>query len=535
MSNTNNTNNRNIVSNANSIKNAKVITKSDDSDFYSERKRAQRITFAKFQELLQRNVGKTFTKTFTTYTKSLLRSYITSPNANQDNLREISRFLCRYSMLYKKLLMYYPSMPLFYYNIVQQNDITKSINSSKSIKDFQNVSKNFNTFEFKKNSYEQLYFALRDGFSVNELYDNGEDGKVFMPLDVKYCRIYGKTVDDQWIVYFDASYFDSGDNKIYVEGINGDTSGVWSDQHVQGYREYKDKGRDYQWYRLDPDTTFCLTTCPDDEFYSPLPFFQPLFEALLENIDLQELINNRTELENYVLLVSKIPMVENSEQIDDFSLSLELVQQMQEMIDSVVPELIGTAYSPMEIDKIEFNRSNTTEQNDELAKSINNIFSNAGSSQLVVSGGSSSNSVGLKHAIQNDISTCWVWVEKIQSWYNHYLKNVISDGYEFYFHKETWYNQEEYQSSVKDAATLGGSAMDYLTSLGDTPYSAICKLQFESAIGIKSLMVPLQSSYTQSNSSSDTGGAPQKSEDDLSESGASTRDGDKNAGTKANK
>ena len=88
---------------------------------------------------------------------------------------------------------------------------------------------------------------------------------------------------------------------------------------------------------------------------------------------------------------------------------------------------------------------------------------------------------------------------------------------------------------MKDAATLGGSAMDYLTSLGDTPYSAICKLQFESAIGIKSLMVPLQSSYTQSSSSSDTGGAPQKSEDDLSESGASTRDGDKNANTKANK
>ena len=188
---------------------------------------------------------------------------------------------------------------------------------------------------------------LRDGFSVFELYDSEEEGKVFMPLDVQYCRIYGKTIDGEWIVYFDAAYFDKGDNSYYVQGIDGDTSGCWSDQHVQGYNDYKSKGRDFEWYRLDPNTTFCLTTCPDDEFYAPLPYYLPLFELILDNIDLQELINNRNALENYVLLVSKIPMVEDSDQLDDFSLSLELVQQMQSLIDSVVPELIGTAYSPM--------------------------------------------------------------------------------------------------------------------------------------------------------------------------------------------
>ena len=104
----------------------KVYTKTDESGYEVKRKRAQKINFAKYQELLQRNVGKTFTKTFTTYTKELLRNYISSPNNSQDNLREISRFLCRYSMLYKKLLMYYPSMPLFYYNITQLNDYTKT-------------------------------------------------------------------------------------------------------------------------------------------------------------------------------------------------------------------------------------------------------------------------------------------------------------------------------------------------------------------------------------------------------------------------
>ena len=315
-------------------------------------------------------------------------------------------------------------------------------------------------------------------------------------------------------------------------GVNNDGVGTWSEQHIKGYEDYKNNGRDYEWYRLDPNTVFCLTSCPDDEFYAPLPFFLPLFELILDDIDLQELINNRTALENYVLLVSKIPTVPNSENVDDFSLSLELVQQMQALIDEVVPELVGTAYSPMDLEMITFPKSNTTEANNELAQSVQNIFANAGASQLVISGGSSTNSVGLKHAIQNDTSTCWVLVNKIESWYNHYIKNVLSDGYSFKIHKITWYNQEEYQSAMKDAATLGGSALDYLTSLMGNPYEAYCKLTFENAIGIKNLMIPLQTSFTQSNKKNS--GGQTKNIDDLSDSGIETRDNDKNAGTSAN-
>ena len=85
---------------------------------------------------------------------------------------------------------------------------------------------------------------------------------------------------------------------------------------------------------------------------------------------------------------------------------------------------------------------------------------------------------------------------------------------------------------MKDAATLGGSALDYLTSLMGNPYDAYCKLMFENTIGIKDLMIPLQSSFTQSNKK-DSGGQT-KSDDELSDSGIATRDGDKNAGTSAN-
>lgn len=49
----------------------KVYTKTDESGYEVERKRAQKINFAKFQELLQRNVTKTVSKTYTQYTRDI--------------------------------------------------------------------------------------------------------------------------------------------------------------------------------------------------------------------------------------------------------------------------------------------------------------------------------------------------------------------------------------------------------------------------------------------------------------------------------
>ena len=107
------------------------------------------------------------------------------------------------------------------------------------------------------------------------------------------------------------------------------------------------------------------------------------------------------------------------------------------------------------------------------------------------------------------------------------------EPYELKIHKITWYNQEEYQESMKTAATLGGSALDYLTALGDSPLLAYSKLTFENAIGIKDIMIPLKSSYntaTSDISSDDKGGRPNEDNPDTDPEVSK----EKNLGTKAN-
>lgn len=510
---------------------SKMITKSDE-DSKPKRESAlgfqKHLTFEQMLEIIQRNVTRNVNKTYTQFQKETVRSYLQNPANSLSNIIEISRFLERNSTLYKKILNYYASTPLFYYNLTQENDFSKSINSTKSLKDFYTVSKQINGFNIAKEMYNAIYNTVRDGMYCAFSYSTDET-TFLLPLDIKYCRIYGKS-NGELVVYFDATYF-NGVNSIYIEGVDGNGLGVWDSVFIDGYNAYNEDNT-LRWFRLPPERTFCMIAGSDDQFDVPLPMFAPLFISLMDLMDLESLINSKTELENYKLLVSKIPLVNSSDDVDDFSISLDLANFFNAMLEAAVPELVGTVVSPMEIDTVEFNKSNKSDDTDYLSRSMQNLFNNAGVSQIVVAGGASSNSVGLKNALQNDLANIWIYVNRIESWLNYFIKSNISEGYKLQIHKISWFNQEDYQKSMKECATLGGSALSYLTSLGDTPYIALQKLNFENAIGVKNLMIPLNSSYTQS--SSNTGGRPQKDETELTDSGVKTRDGNKNEGSKAN-
>lgn len=512
------------------MKETKLITKNQNEN-YQKRNSAQKLTFAQLEEIIQRNVSKNVNKTYTQYTKDTVKSYLQSPATSLKYIVAISRFLERVSSLYKKILTYYAATPLFYYNLIQENDITKSLNGNKILKDYYTIAKQFNGFDIAKEMFNAIYMTARDGMYVGFMYGD-EEHSFLMPLDIDFIRISGKNKAGQWIPYFDATFFKSGNNSIFVEGLDGSGSGVWDKVFVDGWNAYQADTTNARWFMLPPERTFVMIAGSDDQFDVPLPYLSSLFISLMDLVDLEAIIASKSELENYKLLVSKIPLINGSEDVDDFSLSLDLAEKFNEILEGALPDLVTAVTSPMEIDTIDFNKSNSTEDTDALSKSMQNFFNNAGVSQLVVAGGSSTNSVGLKHALANDLSNIWVWVNRIESWLNYYIKSNISEGYKIKIHEISWYNKEEYQNLMKESACLGASAMAYLTSLGNTPYIALQQLHFENAIGLKSLMIPLNSSFTQSGSNN---GRPTKDDGDLSEDGLATRDNGKNEETKASK
>lgn len=499
----------------------------------SETTQPKKINFEKVKELMLQNVGKTKSKTFVQYTKERLKTYIRNPYSNIDNIRNVSAFLARTSMIYKKILSYFAQMPLFYYNLIYRTDFSKEINYNKFIKSYQDVSQKLQEINMQKEFSTVISTALRDGVYYGFVYDGEGDGFFLHALDPQYCKISAISGNGNYVIAFNASYFDSGNNKEYLYGVNDDGEGTWDKVFIDGYETYKNDGRDFMWFELPVEQTICVLA--DDDAEMPLPYFLPVFVSLLDLLDLEQILASKTELENYVLLLSKIPLLTNTDDIDDFAVSLELVQMIQDMINDVVPDLVGTAYSPCDLEVINFNKANSSEDTDKLATSMSNLFSNLGISELVVSSGKSTNSVGLRHSIRNDESFALKFVDRLENWMNSYIRLNYSEEFIFKFHRITYFSQDEYVTQMKDSATLGlPVATDWATALGQTPYEMMCSTLMENALGIKDgLWRPLQSSYTQTTDGSD--GKPQLPDNQLSDEGVDTRDSEKNITTKAGK
>ena len=183
--------------------------------------------------------------------------------------------------------MYLASMPLFHYNITPIQEFDKEINPDQIIKTYYKVLSEFNKFNIKKELYNVLYLAIRDGIYVGYMYDRdvGADKRFLMMLDPQYVRILGKNSFGEWVVYFNASYFDAASNKEFVVGSDGAIiADAWPQVFIDGYQKFKNDGRDYQWFRLPPEKTLILTVGPEDEFSYPLPFLTPLFTSLLDTV-----------------------------------------------------------------------------------------------------------------------------------------------------------------------------------------------------------------------------------------------------------
>lgn len=506
----------------------RIFEKSDSSGYDLSRNRAQKIDYKKISEILQRNIKEVPRRTYTQYTRDLLDQYSQSPLNNLDSIREVSRFLMRVSTLYKNIIYYFSTMPVYFYNITPLSGYLKEYDKEKDMRNYQRVLQTFHNFKMAKECFTIISNTMRDGMYVGFIYNSDKDGLFFMPLDIRYCRIYGKTTEGEWIVYFNAQFFDVGNNIEFVRGINDDGIGVWDECFVNGYNDYRKIGREAQWFRLTPEKTFCMIAGTDEEFEVPLPYFFPLFKSLLRLLDTEDLVADKEELQNYKLIFNRIPLINNTDEVDDFAISLEIVEQFDAMVRQVLPDLVGWITIPFaDTGTIDFEKSTSSNDTDELNKSINNLFSNAGVNKLIVSSGESSNANGIRYSIANDFGKISVYLRRIESWLNYWIKHNFIGDFHLQIFDESQYNRDDFVQTKKEAATLGASKMDWLCSMGDDPYVAYNKLRFETlALDVLKYMPVLESTYTQSSDSK--GGAPEKSDDELSDEGQATRDSGKN-------
>jgi hypothetical protein len=451
------------------------------------------------------------------YTRDQLKKALDAPELepNQKQLRNISKFLYNASSHYKRLILHFSTI-LTLDHYLEPYGITdpEKINAKKLKKSYFDNLRIIENMNIKHEFSKILHSVIKEGVFFGYIHQS-KDSFFIQQLDSDFCKI--TFVEDGLYGFaFNFSYFFT-----YPERIN-----MFPDEFKKIYKEKyegksKRKGNGYFWEDLSSDNTICIKF--DETSWYPIPPFIGVFESLLDISDFKELQKAKEVIDNYKLITMKIPLNEKSGQQDDYLVSGDHALLFQRNVESVVPDQIGVATVPLEVDVIDFERDKVDKNR--VADFTSQYFSEAGVSKVLFSS-DANGSIGVNYSIMTDENIAFTLLRQIERWINRFLKGVKS-GYQFraVFPDVTRFNQKDLIATTLKNTQFGLPEKSKLLAVSSSsPSASSIMTMFENDIlELNTKFVPLVSSHTQSADGGESG-APKKSVGDLTDSGTKTRD-----------
>jgi hypothetical protein len=450
------------------------------------------------------------------YTREQLKKALEAPEleANQKQLRNISKFLYNASSHYKRLILHFATILTLdhYLEPCGIADLEKT-NIKKLKKSYFDTLRIVENMNIKHEFAKILHSIFKEGIFYGYKHEN-KDSFFIQQLDSDYCKI--TFVEDGLYGFaFNFSYF-----LVYPERLNmfpDEFKRIWKEKYDG---KPKSRANGYYWEDLSSENTICLKF--DENTWYPIPPFIGVFESLLDISDFKELQKAKEVIDNYKLITMKIPLNEQSGDQDDYLISGDHALLFQHNVESVVPDQIGVATVPLEVDVIDFERDKVDKN--KVADATAQYFSEAGVSKLLFSS-DANGSIGVNYSLITDENVALTVLRQIERWVNRFLKNV-KGAYQFrtVFPDVTKFNKDEMIATTLKNTQFGLPQKSKLQALsGENPSSGTVMNFFENdVLGWDEKWTPLMSSHT-SDGSGD-GGRPQMNVGDLSDSGQNTRD-----------
>jgi hypothetical protein len=461
------------------------------------------------------------TKTWTVFNKDSLRGYLQTPYSSnsQINLRNLAKFLYTLSFPLRRIVNYFASLPDFSaykvnldFSLVEEND------EESLLQDYEDACRFIRKMNLEINMFKLLVIAWREGIVYFQPYQDADGTMLLMPLDSQYCKIGSIGYNNLLHVAFDFSFF-NGSNSFYLD--------VWDPEYKKKFNAY-DKDSSLRWQELDTARAFKIDLADLDLVLSP---FASLFEGLIDLIDLQSLIAVKDSLDIYKLLVMKIPTLNGSKSPDELALSLTLAQKFYKKALESLPEEIGLILSPgMDVDSVSFDKNKTSDTN-AIADSYQNLMEQTGISQIFDSSRLNGASSVKMSMLSDALMATKGIMQQVAAFINERIQMEYPNSVAYLkFIDTTTYTKDDRIAQVEKAANAGLSVkLEYMTLLGYDPLESIASDWLETKLGLSTtrFIHPLVSSHTQSGNS-DTGGAPNKDDGELTDEGADTKDKEKN-------
>jgi len=446
------------------------------------------------------------------YTKEDIIRFMQNPRKNQKQLREVSRYLYEASPNYKRLILYFACLPTFDYIVEPYGLNTEKINKKTFKTQYQKTLELLEIMNLPHEFLKVLKIAFKEDVFYG--YEHMSDDSYFIqPLDPDYCQI-SSIEDGVYNFAFDFSYFNKYPKKLKQ----------YPEEFQQKYKKYEKDKKNYRWQELDSNNTICIKV--NEELDYPLPPFNAVFESVFDIEDYKKLKKVKTKLDNYMVLTQQIPIDDKNSEPNNFLIDLDTAIAFHNRAVQALPEAVGLITSPMKIDAIKLDHKQT--DTDQVAQAERDYYNAAGVSQFLFNS-EKVTSVGLSKSINTDEQIIFALLRQFERWVNRKLKN-FNTKYKFRirFLNTTVFNVDNVFEKYLKAAQYGMPVKLALgASLGLSGSEMANMVFLENEImELHDTLIPLSSSHTQS--SKGEKGRPQKSEDELTESGVKTRDTDGN-------
>lgn len=464
--------------------------------------------FAQLNKLITRDLNNnTNAPTFSLYSKEDIQSYLSNPYTYEKQLRKAVTYIYGASSHFRRLIQYFVGLSDLAYVVEPYKLDPKKANTKTINNNYRKVLNILSSMSIKTQMPKVLTVCLREDVFYGTLWVTN-DSVTIQQLPSDYCSI--ATVEGNVPnVTFDFSYFDSNQTLL----------NYYPSEFQTKYNQYQ-KNRMTRWIELDSPNSFAIK-CNSDILDYALPPFAGLLRELYDIEDYKQLKESKTALENYAMLSMKLPM----EKDGNWGIDLGKAKEFWRNLDSVLPEEIGSILTPMDINKVSFEKSNTGDT-DTVSEAEQHMFSAAGVSSLLFNNEKASANA-LLLSIKADQAITYGIVKNIQDAINRFVQSQsYGKNFKVNFLNISQYNAKEAGDAYLKAAAYGMPTISYYCAsqgLGQAELDSMSFLETE-VMGLQEMFKPLQNSTQisskdlESNAATDEGGAPKKAVGEVSDS-----------------
>lgn len=291
--------------------------------------------------------------------------WLDKPYRHEKQLRDAVRYIYHASSHFRRLIQYFVGLSDLAYIVEPYRIDPKKANKRITSINYRKVLNLLSIMNIKTQFPKILTVCLREDVFYGTIWHRA-DSITIQQLPSDFCAISSQE-GNVFNVSFNFSYFDRHKKQLdfYPEEFRI--------KYEELYKKNKTKNR---WIELDSPNSFAIK-CNVDFPDHAIPPFAGILREVFDLEDYKNMNLDKTALENYAMLAMKLPLIDG-----EWGIDLDKAEDFWRNLDKVLPDLIGSVLTPMDIDKISFERSSSSDR-DTITEAEQSLFTAAGVSSLL--------------------------------------------------------------------------------------------------------------------------------------------------------